>query len=539
MKKLRTFTSGLAFRMICGIILLLYIFNILISVMGYFQFTNSLTKEYNDSAFRTAETAAALIDADKIEEYLKTGGDSDEYRSILEQMDYLCQKQNVTLIYVLATDTSDYRHFVSVFNTVNENTGYTPWEIGYERETTNEEYRKIYQDMYEHGLLRGTVARTSSLNGREPHITSLIPLTGSDGLTKAILCVERPMSELKSGRRGYLRTVATATALLSVLASVFVALYLRQQFVTPVGKIMKEAKRFAKENRKTDRANLSDLSRIREIKDLGASVEKMEQDTLSYMEHLTQITAEKERISTELALATKIQADMLPNIFPAFPDRNEFDIFASMMPAKEVGGDFYDYFLIDDDHLGLVMADVSGKGVPAALFMMMSKILINNYTMMGGFPSKVLERVNNAVCKNNENDMFVTVWLGILTISTGHMIASNAGHEYPVLKKASGKFELLKDRHGLVIGGMEGVTYIDYEFTLTKDDVLFLYTDGVPEATNGKNEMFGTNQMLDALNQEPDANPQKVLQNVKNAVETFVGDAPQFDDLTMMAFKLL
>jgi sigma-B regulation protein RsbU (phosphoserine phosphatase) len=210
-----------------------------------------------------------------------------------------------------------------------------------------------------------------------------------------------------------------------------------------------------------------------------------------------------------------------------------------MTPAKEVGGDFYDFFLIDNDHLGIVMADVSGKGVPAALFMMMSKILVNNYAMMGESPAKVLEQVNAQICKNNEEEMFVTVWFGVLEISTGKITAANAGHEYPIVKKADGSFELFKDKHGFVIGGMEGMRYKEYEFTLEKGGSLFLYTDGVAEATNAGNELFGTDRMLEALNTEPEAAPEKLLSNMQKAVDDFVGDAPQFDDLTMLSVKLL
>ncbi len=247
---------------------------------------------------------------------------------------------------------------------------------------------------------------------------------------------------------------------------------------------------------------------------------------------------EASRIETELSMATRIQGDMLPNIFPAFPERDEFEIFASMDPAKEVGGDFYDFFMIDDDHLGLVMADVSGKGVPAALFMMMSKILVNNFALMGGSPAKVLERVNAQICLNNKEEMFVTVWFGVLELSTGKVKAANAGHEYPILRKANGEFELFKDKHGFVIGGMEGVRYKEYEFLLEKGGTLFLYTDGVAEATNANNELFGTERMLAALNQDPQAAPKTLLSNMRQAVDAFVGDAPQFDDLTMLSVKL-
>ena len=274
-----------------------------------------------------------------------------------------------------------------------------------------------------------------------------------------------------------------------------------------------------------------------EIEVLAQAFATLSKRTRDYIDQITTITAEKERIGAELELATKIQADMLPNIFPAFPERDEFDIFATMTPAKEVGGDFYDFFLIDDDHLGMVMADVSGKGVPEALFMMMSKILVNNFAMMGGSPAKVLEQANAQICKNNDEEMFVTVWFGVMEISTGKITAANAGHEYPMIKKADGSFELFKDKHGFVIGGMDGIRYKEYEFTLEKGGTLFLYTDGVAEATNAQNELFGTERMLEALNAEPNAAPKVLLKNMKDAVDDFVGDAPQFDDLTMLGVK--
>ena len=245
---------------------------------------------------------------------------------------------------------------------------------------------------------------------------------------------------------------------------------------------------------------------------------------------------EKERISTELGMANQIQNSMLPHIFPPFPDRKEFDIYASMDPAREVGGDFYDFFLIDDDHLCLVMADVSGKGIPAALFMMISKVILQSCAMLGKSAGEILTKTNEAICSDNQVDMFVTVWLGILEISTGKITAANAGHEYPVLKK-NGQFELLKDRHGLVIGGMEGMRYKEYELQLLPGDKLFLYTDGVPEATDAGEQMFGMERMLAALNEAPEAAPETILKNVRGAVDGFVKDAEQFDDLTMLCLE--
>lgn len=239
----------------------------------------------------------------------------------------------------------------------------------------------------------------------------------------------------------------------------------------------------------------------------------------------------------ELHTATQIQAAMLPNIYPAFPERDEFDIYATMDPAKEVGGDFYDFFLVDDDHLCMVMADVSGKGVPAALFMMASKIILANNAMMGKSPAQILSDTNNAICSNNREEMFVTVWLGILEISTGKLMAANAGHEYPALKSANGNFELYKDKHGFVVGGMAGAKYRDYEIQLEKGSKLFLYTDGVPEATDANNQLFGTDRMIEALNKDSQAAPNGILKNVRASVDEFVDKAEQFDDLTMLCME--
>lgn len=270
---------------------------------------------------------------------------------------------------------------------------------------------------------------------------------------------------------------------------------------------------------------------------VGAAVNMFAVITDELTEKFEKQQAEASRIETELSMATRIQADMLPNIFPAFPERKEFDIFASMTPAKEVGGDFYDFFLIDHDHLGIVMADVSGKGVPAALFMMASKILVQNYATMYKDPKAALEAANNQICQSNREEMFVTVWLGILDLSTGVLRASNAGHEYPAIKQPGRKFELYMDKHGFVLGGMAGIKYTEYEIQLEKGSVLFLYTDGVAEATNGKKELFGTDRMLTALNQDPEAEPQVILKNITDGINAFVAEEEQFDDLTMLCLR--
>lgn len=274
-----------------------------------------------------------------------------------------------------------------------------------------------------------------------------------------------------------------------------------------------------------------------EIEYLASTMKAMEQDMGTYIRNLTRITADNERISTELSLATEIQAAMLPHIYPAFPGRKEIDIYGCMYPARQVGGDFYDYYLTDEDHLCMVMADVSGKGIPAALFMMASKIILQSCAMLGRSAGETLTKTNQAICSNNEAGMFVTVWIGILELSTGILRASSAGHEFPAIRRPGRPFELFRDRHGLVIGAMDGIVYKEYEMVLEPGTKIFLYTDGVPEAADEEDNMFGNDRMIRALNLDPDAPPKTVLANVKKSVDEFVCEAEQFDDLTMMCLE--
>ena len=292
--------------------------------------------------------------------------------------------------------------------------------------------------------------------------------------------------------------------------------------------------------RKISGGNLDYRAEIRtndEIGDLAKSFNDMAASLKDYVKNLAAVTAEKERIGAELNIATQIQADMLPRIFPPFPERKEFDIYATMNPAKEVGGDFYDFFLVDDNHLALVMADVSGKGVPAALFMVIAKTLIKNRAQMGGTPTEILADVNNQLCEGNEADLFVTVWLGILEISTGHVTASNAGHEYPAIYRPGEGYTLFKTKQSPAVATMEGLRFKASEFTLNPGDELYLYTDGVAEATNSHDELYGTDRMIDALNQAEGMTVEEILRTLKKSVDDFTGDAPQFDDITMMSLK--
>jgi sigma-B regulation protein RsbU (phosphoserine phosphatase) len=262
-----------------------------------------------------------------------------------------------------------------------------------------------------------------------------------------------------------------------------------------------------------------------------------EKDAGDPLRGVVSMISQLDRLDEELRLATDIQSSILPANFPAFPDRKEFDLYASMTPAKEVGGDFYDFFLIDRDHLGLVIADVSGKGVPAALFMMVSKTLIKNQLMSGCDPATALERVNAQLYERNSSKMFVTVWAAVLEISSGRGMACNAGHENPGIRRAGGDYELLIYKHGMFVGVRRAVKYENREFELHPGDSVFVYTDGVPEANRNDNEMFGEKRLADALNQMPDAEPQELIRHIREEVNRFADGAPQFDDITMLCLK--
>ena len=326
------------------------------------------------------------------------------------------------------------------------------------------------------------------------------------------------------------------TILLALLAAMlYGAFVMGKRIVKPLNTITRRISELSETNLEFKMED--DYRTGDEVEELAKSFAQISHKTVEYLDTVRRVTAEKERIGAELSLANQIQAAMLPHIVPAFPDRKDFDVIGSMDPAKEVGGDFYDYFLIDDDHLGVLIADVSGKGVPAALFMMASKIILQSVAMLGGSPAQILTKTNEAICSNNEAGMFVTVWIGILELSTGKLTCSNAGHEYPVFKRPDGNFEIYRDKHGFVIGGMEGSRYKEYEIQLEPGAKVFVYTDGVPEASNAELELFGTERMVKALNEAKDEAPIDVLKAVRRAVDAFVLDAEQFDDLTMVCME--
>ena len=371
--------------------------------------------------------------------------------------------------------------------------------------------------------------------------TAGVPVRDAAGETIAFVLADVTLSEMAGQMKAFLYQYIVAMSITTLLLGLLFTWHMKKTLVNPINSIAEAAQAYvqAKHDGAETTEFFSNLN-IRtgdEVENLSFVMADMERDLGDYIENLTEVTAEKERISTELDLARRIQKHMLPNIFPPFPERNDFDIYATMNPAKEVGGDFYDYYLLDKDHVALVIADVSGKGIPAALFMMIAKILVQNYAMTSSSPSEVLRLLNEQICRQNQEEMFVTVWLGVLDLKTGILTASNAGHEYPIFKNPDGDFELLKDKHGFVIGGLEESQYTDYTVEIKPGTKIFLYTDGVPEATNDADEFFGTDRLLQTLKKAKNLTPREVLTEVDRAVKEFVGRGPQFDDLTMLCLE--
>lgn len=261
--------------------------------------------------------------------------------------------------------------------------------------------------------------------------------------------------------------------------------------------------------------------------------------TIDYVHKYQKTQAHEKQISTELNVATKIQNDMLPVIFPYFPGRKEFNLFANMTPAKEVGGDFYDFFFVDDDHFAFVIGDVSGKGVPAALFMVISKTIIKNYTQSGLSPKEVFTKANSELCEGNDENMFVTAWLGILEVSTGKLVYANAGHNPPLIQQNNGKFQFMNNVSGFILAGYSGIKYKEFETYLHDGDKLFLYTDGVTEAMNFENQQFGNEKLLSIIEKSSEvSSPKDIIELINKDIEEFTKGVPQSDDITMLALRI-
>lgn len=517
-------------KLLLGLVLMAAILVMILapSIAGLYR--ARMEEYYSKLAFDQASIAAELIDGDCVEQYYLHGVKDAYYDEVHSYLQCVREKMGLKYFYVVVPE-DEVMYYIWDAGVAGTGGVCDLGDVDAYYGGGNELMHKAFAVDAEQTILITNNEEYGYL------ASAYVAILNGAGTPVALASVDISMDMIDRQIRQFLTLtvyVTLAVLLLSIFAYYY---YVRRILIRPLGTLHHAAIGLV-ENRME---NLSDFkTEIHtgdELEDLSDAFRYMVVELNEYIQDLSRVTAEKERIGAELDVARHIQASMLPCIFPAFPERHEFDIYASMTPAKEVGGDFYDFFLVDDDHLAMVMADVSGKGVPAALFMMISKTLLKSAVQSGLSPGAVLEKVNNQLCENNDAEMFVTVWLGILEISTGKMKCANAGHEYPAIMRRDGAFQLFKDKHGLVLAGMEGARYREYALELNEGDRLFVYTDGVPEATNADTVLYGTDRMLHALNEAKGSSCRGLLEALHRDVDAFVGAADQFDDITMLCIE--
>ena len=530
-------------KTVVGIICMSLIISATAIALSYRTYANAMDEHYQKMCLDLAESAIAMLDSEKMKHYAETM-EKDEYYD--EQRDILCRL-------VEANDSALYIYIAVPPGGGSFTEGTPVYDVMDTDPTVNPPEEEVAYLDVEAGDNIVFISETEEFGWL---CTAVVWMYDETGDTYALMNVDISMNDVMADRMDFLRVVLFAILLAMVAACVILVLLVNRFVVNPINQVARAALQYVSDRRTSegrsastgvrristgeDGEERSAISKLNihtgdEIQALSEAIKTMELEINEYIQDLTTVTAEKERIGAELNVATQIQADMLPRIFPAFPEREEFDVYATMNPAKEVGGDFYDFFLVDDDHLAVVIADVSGKGVPAALFMVIAKTLIKNHAQNQEAPGTVFTQTNEQLCEGNDAGLFVTGWMGVLEISTGKFVYVNAGHNPPLLKRAGGTFEWLKSRPGFVLAGMEGVRYRENTLQLEPGDRLYLYTDGVTEATNSHEELFGDERLQNALNEYMDLPVEQFLPKIKECIDAFVGDADQFDDITMLA----
>ena len=502
------------------------------SLISYREFKKQVESLYTTVTTQFAETAISYVDPERIFLWLTDGSDGN-WDSTNARLNELTETAQVAYIY-LTVVSPDYKSRTYVFDTVNSQVLSNPLPLGYteslEKKTPDyiENLRRIFDE--------GATQSYFSYKKDGGHVTTSIPVRDFTGTVVAVMSVVKGMNEIKEYKSNYIRSLTAAALGFTIFFLVLYTFSLFKGIVRPLMFIIDETSHFAEHHGELS-GILKKIKNRDELGLLAKSVEKMSEDMNRYIADLTHATAEKERIGAELGVATKIQAEMLPRVFPPYENHPEVELFASMNPAKEVGGDFYDFFMIDDAHFAVVVADVSGKGVPAALFMVIAKTLLKDAAFRFKTPAEIFSHVNDILCEGNESGLFVTCWLGILNLQTGILQFANAGHTSPVICKG-GEISYLKTKPNLMLAAMNGIPYKNHEIQIDVGDRLFVYTDGVTEATNAQNELYGEERLLETMKSSQGKTPREILASVQESIDGFVGSAPQFDDITMLEMIL-
>lgn len=522
---------SLRVKAVLGVLLVAIILASTAIIISYNVYANEMDDHYKSNAMNIAQTAASMMDAEKIGTYLETMQKDDDYNKMLDTLFKIKESNDVLYLYVqkVAAEGCTY-----IMDADDEETA---CPLGQTDPLAEQNFQ--YLDKLDQGL---PAFITDTEYGWL--VTAGAPIINQQGDVVALALADVSMDDVMADRQNFLILVCVVLSIATIGIIAILIFLIEKSVVSPINAMSHAASRFV-DNDKNGMQLMGEsaISKLKihtgdEIEKLYKSIKTMEEDIYTYIANITAVTAEKERIGAELQVAAHIQASMLPSIFPPFPDRTEFDIYATMAPAKEVGGDFYDMFMIDSDHLAIVIADVSGKGVPAALFMVIAKTLIKNQAQAGLSPAEVFTSVNAQLCINNDAGMFVTAWMGVLEISTGKLTFVNAGHNPPLLKKADGGFEYKKSPAGFVLAGMEGMQYRQNELKLESGEILYLYTDGVTEAVDPENRLYGEERLKNVLDNHNDLSLDALLVCIKQDIDAFAKEAPQFDDITMLVIKI-
>ena len=517
---------GINRKALLSIIVFTLLMNVIMCISGSLIFDKAIQKIYNERGYVVANIIMDEIDHDKIAEYTSTWQADDYYYEMVDYLKGIQAHSDAAYIYIgVPYEDKTIKY---VYDS-GSNIGFV--------DPIAAPFDEIWQ-AYQDGVQPKSYLVRHSQYG---YLTSsCLPVKDSSGKVVALLFVDTNMEVIRTTLNRFALNISIISFIVLGIYCIISWRAMRTSIIKPLMIIKNNLRMFSIDTSYKDDA-LENINTNDELEELAQSVSNMEKDIVEYIDDIKRITAEKERIGVELNIASRIQESMLPNVFPPFPGRNEFEIFATMTPAKEVGGDFYDFFFIDDNHLALVMADVSGKGIPAAIFMAITKTLIKNRALTGKnlSTSEILYDINRLLCEDNDAVLFVTIWCAIIDLTSGKGIASNAGHEYPAICRKGGEFKLEKYKHSPAVATIDGIKFEEHEFELNPGDTIFVYTDGVAEATSLWDELYGPERMLKALNVDPETSPEILLKNVKESIDDFVGKASQFDDITMLGFRYL
>ncbi|HNW86484.1 MAG TPA: SpoIIE family protein phosphatase [Candidatus Limiplasma sp.] len=507
-----------------------------VGLLAYVLNYGRLVAQYGDLASSAAELAATEINGDAIAGYLANGADVSYYITESE-LKNIKSTLDLRFLYV-SVPYPDVNDAVYVFDISLNGENMTLISKLGDHSGVSDVY-----DITSGVMKTGQTATNKRITRSEFGylLSAYAPLKNSVGETVAVVGVDINMQKV------IVLTVVETLQLLALMTGVIVLFVLlalmlmNRSVVKPIKRLSQHMAAFDKNADTLALPPISTNARD-EIGVMAQSFNSMAENIRQYVENLRAVTADKQRIATELNVANTIQASMLPRIFPYPPDRKEFSIYATMEPAKSVGGDFYDFYILHGagqtgTHLAFVIADVSGKGIPAALFMAITQSLLKTRAMQGESPAQIFTNLNDQLCQNNDAGMFVTAYMGLLELATGKLLVANAGHNPPLIRHRNGRYEWLRQKSGFVLAGMENMRYTDFEMNLQPGDRLFLYTDGVTEALNPAGELYGEQRLEAALN-DSDAQPAGVMEllpRIKQSLDAFARGAEQADDITMLA----